>query len=157
MQDDIERLGSTSDVTYAITRCEAAKDSFGEVNAARSNEPTLTLLLLSSLCIVFMAQGCGIAFLGIAFSSYLLSHAYYVSPNAARMLINSTRETCNQRSQDYAMRDLCIHNQSVCSRPLSSNRRHSSPRNTLLWTPDFGSWVPIRTSPLYSPLSDLTT
>ena len=66
-------------------------------------------------------QGCGIAFLGIAFSSYLLSHAYYVAPSAARMLLNITKEACNPRSQDYAMRDLCVHNQSAARLRLEAS------------------------------------
>ena len=88
-EDDIEALGSSRDVAYAISRCELGQ-----------------------------APGsCGVAFLGIAFSSYLLSHAYYVSTAAARMLLNSTRDSCNARTQDYAIRDLCVSGRSNCTLP----------------------------------------
>lgn len=89
-EDDMEALGSARDVAYAIKRCELGTS---------------------------MVPGCGVAFLGIAFSSYLLSHAYYVSTTAARMLLNSTRQACNARTQDYAIRDLCQSGRVNCTLP----------------------------------------
>ena len=91
-EDDVEALGESAqaDVAYAIRRCELA--------------------------------GCGIAFLGVAFAfqnttSYLLSHAYYVSPHAASLLLKITRPICNERGQDYHIASLCERNRVNCTLP----------------------------------------
>ena len=96
-EDDVETLGSPSDVTYALGRCEAT-------------------------------PGCGIAFLGIAFASYLLSHAYYVSPLAARTLLRDTRELCNLQGQDYAIAGMCTWNKTRCTLPPRGLYRSDSGR-----------------------------
>ena len=60
---------------------------------------------------------CGIALLGVAFTSYLLSHAYYVKPPAARLLLRRTKELCNLRAQDYTIQWVCQYNQTNCTLP----------------------------------------
>lgn len=89
-EDDVEALGDAADVAYAISRCETER--------------------------------CDIAFLGVAFAfqnstSYLLSHAYYVSPLAAKLLLKSTRELCNDRGQDYHIASLCERRRVNCTLP----------------------------------------
>jgi hypothetical protein len=91
-EDDIEALGDSTqtDVAYAIRRCETS--------------------------------ACGVAFLGVAFAfqnqtSYLLSHAYYVSPYAASLLLRITRSLCNERGQDYHIASLCARRRVNCTLP----------------------------------------
>lgn len=56
-------------------------------------------------CLV--AGSCDAAYLGVAVNSWLLSHAYLVTPRAASLLLNLTREQCNFHGQDYTLQALC--------------------------------------------------
>jgi hypothetical protein len=52
---------------------------------------------------------CSLAYLGTALRNpFLLTHAYFISPPAAALLLKATRDHCNPRGIDYAMRDLCM-------------------------------------------------
>ena len=62
-------------------------------------------------------SGCDVAFLGVGMASYLLSHAYYVTPAAASMLLRGTKELCNLHGQDYAIQALCLYNRTKCTLP----------------------------------------
>ena len=80
-EDDVDFVGSPGDTAYAIDRCLSA--------AATS------------------PSACGIAYLGVGFDSWLLAHAYLVTPLGATHLLRITKELCNSRGIDYAMEALC--------------------------------------------------
>jgi hypothetical protein len=52
------------------------------------------------------SANCSIGWLGVG-TDLLLSHAYYLSPSAARALLRLTSNWCNLHKQDYALRRLC--------------------------------------------------
>jgi hypothetical protein len=62
---------------------------------------------------------CSLAYLGASFDM-LLSHAYYLTPHAARSLLDHSSEWCNVHKQDWVIRWACIQPGSArlrCHRP----------------------------------------
>ena len=78
--------------------------------------------------------------------SFLLSHAYYITPHAARVLLhNFTRDLCNWHKQDYAMRSFCLSRDPALD-PIDEHGASpessldSSPRSVRCLKPPRGLW-----------------
>lgn len=62
------------------------------------------------------ATGCHLAYLGASFDM-LLSHAYYLTPAAASVLLRTSKPMCNVHKQDWVIRDACVKGLLKCVRP----------------------------------------
>ena len=60
---------------------------------------------------------CDIAYLGVGLGSMLLSHAYWITPRAASMMLKITKDDCNAMGQDYSMQTLCLQQKARCTLP----------------------------------------
>ena len=53
------------------------------------------------------ATGCDLAFLGVV-GNFFASHAYWLTPRAAVVLLEMSHERCNARKADWQMRYACL-------------------------------------------------